>query len=200
MNLLDVKGKPCPLPVIETKKAFDKLTLGESMEVVSDNQVSAGNIRDFIAAAGGEATINTEGNQQRITIKRTEIKSTPEAELFCDITTTTKKIVVQIGSNTMGNGDPELGKILLKGFINSLPELTVQPTHVIFLNSGIDIPITISAETETLKKLAAQSIVIMTCGTCLNFHEQLDKLQVGKVSNMYEIMEVLSSADLIIQP
>ena len=41
---------------------------------------------------------------------------------------------------------------------------------------------------------------ILTCGTCLNYYGLTDKLQVGDVSNMYDIVEKLSGADLIIRP
>ena len=49
---------------------------------------------------------------------------------------TSKKFIVVISKNTMGDGSEELGKILIKSFISSLTELPAPPECLIFLNSG----------------------------------------------------------------
>ena len=41
---------------------------------------------------------------------------------------------------------------------------------------------------------------ILTCGTCLNFYGITEKLQIGSVTNMYDIVERMSSADRVIKP
>ena len=41
---------------------------------------------------------------------------------------------------------------------------------------------------------------ILTCGTCLNYYGLTDKLAVGEVTNMYNIVEKLTQADLIVKP
>ena len=51
-----------------------------------------------------------------------------------------------------------------------------------------------------LKHLEEQGVEILTCGTCLNYYELTDKLQVGGVTNMYTIVEKMAGADKIIQP
>ena len=51
-----------------------------------------------------------------------------------------------------------------------------------------------------LKDLAARGVEILTCGTCLNFYGITEKLQVGSVTNMYDIVERMSSADRVIKP
>ena len=53
---------------------------------------------------------------------------------------------------------------------------------------------------EDLKDLAARGVEILTCGTCLNFYGTTEKLQVGSVTNMYDIVERMSSADRVIKP
>jgi hypothetical protein len=40
----------------------------------------------------------------------------------------------------------------------------------------------------------------MTCGTCLDFYGLKEQLQVGIVSNMYDIVEAQMSASLVIRP
>ena len=53
---------------------------------------------------------------------------------------------------------------------------------------------------EDLKNLAAQGVEIISCGTCLNFYGLKEKLAVGEVSNMYDIVERQRAADLVIKP
>ena len=57
-----------------------------------------------------------------------------------------------------------------------------------------------SASLEDLKNLEAQGVEIMTCGTCLNYYGLSDKLAVGEVTNMYAIVEKLTTADLVVMP
>ena len=40
----------------------------------------------------------------------------------------------------------------------------------------------------------------MTCGTCLDFYGLRDKLAVGVVTNMYEIVEQMETAQSIVKP
>ena len=48
--------------------------------------------------------------------------------------------------------------------------------------------------------LSARGFEILTCGTCLNFYGITEKLQIGSVTNMYDIVERMSSADRVIKP
>ena len=41
---------------------------------------------------------------------------------------------------------------------------------------------------------------ILTCGTCLNFYGITEKLQVGGVTNMYDIVERMGNADRVVKP
>ena len=48
--------------------------------------------------------------------------------------------------------------------------------------------------------MAEQGVEILTCGTCLKHLGIEDKLQVGSVSNMYEIAEKMAGARQLIRP
>ena len=53
---------------------------------------------------------------------------------------------------------------------------------------------------EDMKALEAEGVNILTCGTCLDFYGIKDKLAVGTVTNMYEIVEVMEKAKNIVRP
>ncbi len=100
----------------------------------------------------------------------------------------------------MGDGAEELGTILIKAFINTLPEMDLKPKKLIFLNSGIYLAVKDSPVLDTLKKLEQSGIEIISCGTCLDYYKKKEELGVGSVSNMYVILESLSKASKVIYP
>ena len=51
-----------------------------------------------------------------------------------------------------------------------------------------------------LKTLEAEGVEIYTCGTCLNFYDITDKLAVGSITNMYDIVEMMEKAGKVIKP
>ena len=53
---------------------------------------------------------------------------------------------------------------------------------------------------EDLKSLEAQGVEIMSCGTCLDYYGLKDKLAVGSVTNMYNIVETQAKAARVIKP
>ena len=47
---------------------------------------------------------------------------------------------------------------------------------------------------ESCNKLIERGCEILVCGTCLNFYGITDKLEVGEVSNMYDILSRMQEA------
>jgi sulfur relay (sulfurtransferase) complex TusBCD TusD component (DsrE family) len=43
-------------------------------------------------------------------------------------------------------------------------------------------------------------VEIVSCGTCIDFYGLKDKIRVGSISNMYEIIQSLLEADRLIRP
>ncbi|MEA4925913.1 MAG: sulfurtransferase TusA family protein [Syntrophomonadaceae bacterium] len=50
MDILDVRGLSCPLPVLKTKKAVDRGIL--ELEIVGSSNVSRENVSKFVSAQG----------------------------------------------------------------------------------------------------------------------------------------------------
>ena len=100
----------------------------------------------------------------------------------------------------MGDGDDELGRILMKSFLFAVTQLDQLPETILFYNGGAKLTVEGSESLEDLKKMEEQGTVIMTCGTCLDFYGIKDKLAVGTVTNMYSIVETLQNAGKVIRP
>jgi selenium metabolism protein YedF len=100
----------------------------------------------------------------------------------------------------MGSGSDELGSILMKAFVNTIKEVKPLPSKIIFYNSGILLAIEGSPLVPSLRELEAAGVEVLVCGTCANYHNKKDLVRTGTISNMYTILEALTSADRIIKP
>ena len=108
--------------------------------------------------------------------------------------------VLVIFSDTMGNGDDTLGRMLLKGFLYAMVEQRLLPETILFYNSGVFLTTEGSGALDDLRELERRGVKILSCGTCLNHFGLFDRLQVGAVTNMYEIALHLTEARKVIRP
>ena len=111
-----------------------------------------------------------------------------------------KQIVFLIASDQVGRGNEELGRTLMRSFLHTLTETSPKPETVIFMNSGVKLAVEGSPVLESLDKLGRAGVNLLVCGTCLNYFEVKDMLKVGKVSNMYEIVDQMMGAGKVITP
>lgn len=215
---LDERGKQCPLPVIDTKKALERCHAGEVVEVVVDNEIAVQNLRKMADHKGLKSSYEKAGDREfqvRITAGAAGPEKTDGAEsgtgsdagdtrdardTVCQPDCRRKGMVVVLSSNLMGQGDGTLGKLLMKGFVYALTEQDSLPETVLLYNSGAYLSCEGSDNVEDLKNLEAQGVEILTCGTCLNHYGLADKLKVGSVTNMYEIVERMTGARLLVRP
>lgn len=80
-----------------------------------------------------------------------------------------KSYLVAVASDTMGEGDPALGKILMKGFLYALSQMDTLPETILFYNGGVMLTTEGSESLEDLKAMEEQGVKIYSCGTCLDF-------------------------------
>lgn len=187
-------GDVCPIPVVKTKKAMQELNGAGTIEVLVDNEIAVTNVTKMASAAGGTVTSEKLAEKEyKIVIEVSGENAACEA---CE----EENLVVVISSDRMGSGNDALGKVLIKGFIFAVTQLDKLPKTMLFYNGGATLTAEGSDSLEDLKHLEEQGVEILTCGTCLNYYELTDKLQVGGVTNMYTIVEKMAGADKIIQP
>ncbi|MBD3162585.1 MAG: sulfurtransferase-like selenium metabolism protein YedF [Candidatus Eisenbacteria bacterium] len=110
------------------------------------------------------------------------------------------RVVVQFGADTMGHGPAELGRVLIRSFVKTLGTTGRRPWRAVFVNTGIHLTTEGSDLIEDLRKLEADGLELLSCGTCLDYFEKKEKLQAGRASNMQEIVETLTTADLVVRP
>lgn len=204
---LDERGKQCPLPVIEAKKALEASAPGEKVEVVVDNEIAVQNLSKMADHKGLAVCSEKTGEREFLVTITTgegngETAQAPAAveEVTCTPDGRRKGMVVVLSSNQMGQGDEVLGKLLMKGFVFALTQQDMLPETILLYNSGAFLSCEGSDNLEDLKTLEAQGVEILTCGTCLNHYGLAEKRQVGGVTNMYEIVEKMTKASVVVRP
>ncbi len=223
MITINAIGDTCPIPVVKTKKAIEKLEKPDTVETLVDNEIAVENLKKMASQMGfavSDSKINS-GYSVKITVDDidkindnkmsvTNAKATSEAKansiktgaddmVSCNIKNSGEKVVV-IKSEFMGDGDNELGKVLIKGFIYALSQQDELPQTMLFYNGGAKITSEGSESIEDLKVLEEKGVKIFTCGTCLNYYGLTEKLCVGEATNMYEITKKMTEASLIVCP
>lgn len=198
-------GDTCPLPVVKAKNAIKELGGSGTVEVKVDNEIAVQNLGKMAQQKGYGFKSEKNGTAEyTVTLEVGEAAAAAGVEDISEscavIPAAQKKVVVAINSARMGHGHDELGTVLMKGFIFALTQQDVLPSTILFYNGGANLTVEGSASLEDLKNLEAQGVEIMTCGTCLNYYNLSDKLAVGEVTNMYSIVEKLTTADLVVMP
>jgi selenium metabolism protein YedF len=187
---VDARGLPCPRPVVETKKALDGIKTG-TVTVLVDNPQGRDNVARFAGSQGCKVEVHEDNGIFHLTIvKESSSKSTAEKS---------GNIVVLITSDLFGTGDERLGEILMKAFLNTLWDADTKPAKLLFINSAVKLTTEGSEVLDTLKLLEKDGVQVFSCGTCLEYYKLKEKLSVGNVTNMYDTVNSLLSADKIIK-
>ncbi len=181
MHIVDARGLPCPQPVLKTKQALESISQGEEIQVLVDNEVSLKNVQKFVNFQGHQiVSISQKENYYIIQIKKTSSTS-KEVPISCELDQQKegqKNLFLIITSNRIGE-EKELGKILMKGFFETMLVHELLPDRIFFMNKGVFLTTTEEEFVSVIKELEKKGVEIFTCGTCLKYFNLEDKLQVG---------------------
>ena len=207
-RMIDCKGLNCPLPVVNAKKAAEEMNAGDVLTVLVDNEIAVQNLQRFAAGKGyGASSEKRAEKEYAVTMQisaqanaKAETVQEPEEEIACALDSRKKGMLVVLSANVMGTGEEKLGKALMKAFVFALTKQDQLPETILCYNTGAYLTCEGADTLEDLKSLEAEGVSILTCGTCLDFYGMKDKLAVGTVTNMYDIVERMEAAKTIVRP
>ena len=199
---VNAMGEQCPIPVVKTKKVLDSVQGDAEITVFVDNETAVQNLTRMGRTAGAEVLAEKKSDREFHVILRVKDRQ-PSAgiqeEVNC-IQDVKSDFVISVDTATMGRGNDELGKVLMKGFLFAVTQLDELPKTILFYNGGAMLTTEGSDSLDDLKSLEAQGVTIKTCGTCLNYYGLTEKLKVGEVTNMYDIVETMAKASKVVKP
>ena len=201
MKTVDTVGLRCPKPLIMLKEALQTLEKGARVAVVTDSDTSLKNMVTYLEDNGVTPEVTSEGEKHTIVTDRPTSnleESNPAA--YCETDPPANDYVVCIKSELMGEGDPELGRLLMDTFVENLKLQEKLPTHVILYNAGVKLATRQSAVCGSLTELEELGTRIMLCGTCVDHYDVQYDIAVGMISNMVVITETLANAGHVIYP
>jgi selenium metabolism protein YedF len=198
---IDARGLPCPQPVTKTKDAFEKAK-GDTLTVIVSTAESKDNVVRFLSYSGAEIDrIDEKAGEFYIYTK--EISSSVKAdvnpdEYICTLQPVGAGTAIFINKDRIGHGSDELGQNLMKAFIATIKDLSVQPKTICFMNSGVKLTVNGAETLPYLKELEEKGLELLVCGTCLGYFNLKEELAVGKISNMYDISETMLKSSKVI--
>ena len=202
-KMIDCKGMACPLPVVNAKKASEELHAGDMLTVLVDNEIAVQNLTRFAEHKGFGVSAKKKADSEYaviMTVSGATAEKVKEEEISCAMDARRKGMLVVLSANTMGTGDVKLGSSLMKAFVFALTKQEQLPDTILCYNTGAYLTCEGADTLEDLKLLESEGVTILTCGTCLDFYGLKEKLAVGSVTNMYDIVEQMENAAQIVKP
>ena len=187
MVKVDAMGKLCPEPVIMTKAEIEKGAA--EIEVLVDNDIAVSNVTRLLEGKGFSVELSRNGNERKLTAKKTG-EAAPATSSKRD-----ELLAILVAHDVLGGNDKELGEVLMKAFLGCLSKLTKRPAVMAFMNEGVKLVLPESSACDYIKDLEKAGTKILVCGTCTTHFNITDKIAVGTISNMFEIMEMITGAD-----
>ena len=199
MITVNAVGKACPEPVIMTRAAVEKGAV--ELEVLVDNTVAVSNVTRFLEGQGFRVQHRENGCEFKLTARR-------EGAAVSAVSATAAtpvprpqggaRLAVLIAGKTLGREDKELGEVLIKGFLGTLSKLETPPAVLALMNEGVKLALPDASTCDHLKDLERAGTKILVCGTCTNHFGVTERVGVGTVSNMFEILEAVTGADKVL--
>jgi intracellular sulfur oxidation DsrE/DsrF family protein len=106
--------------------------------------------------------------------------------------------VLIVTRNGMGDAEPELQQKLITTYFKLLDENNLQPAVICFYTNGVYLVVEGSPVLESLKSMEAKGTRLVLCSTCLNYFNLTDKVKVGTVGGMTDIIEAQRRASKVI--
>ncbi len=98
----------------------------------------------------------------------------------------------------MGDAPAELQQLLAGKFLALLNDAALRPSKILFYTDGVKLACEGSPVLEPLRAMQARGVELILCSTCLDYFGLRNKVAVGIVGGMPDIIEVMQKADKVI--
>ena len=194
-KFIDAKGKNCPMPVIMAKKVIDSGV--KFFEIEVDNKIAVENLKKLANSQGFTTRVEENNSYFKVDFSN-GCEECEEVLVKVEDKKPLGNWSIFVNKEIIGAGNDELGKSLMKMFIYTISEGEDLPKSILFMNGGVKVPTLNNQAIEHLKVLQDKGVELLVCGACLNFYELEEKLEVGKISNMYDITNAMKEASKVI--
>ena len=189
--IIDIRGLAVQqswLLILDNIQGPNKEEGPRPMTIVTDSPEKAREIRDMALEVDINAFLEESGGEYLIHFQETALQEG-------DKSVSPKACVVVITGSTLGRGEQELGKALMKSYFYHLKQCRPCPKTLIFLNGGVALTVEDSEVLSDLRILAEKEVEILSSETCLDFYGLRSSLAVGRTAGMKEIIRRMHSGE-----
>ncbi len=106
--------------------------------------------------------------------------------------------ILLVTRDGMGSAEPALQRRLLDTYFRLLLEHSMLPAVICFYTDGVKLVVEGSPLLERLGELEQRGVRLIVCSTCLDYFGITDKVRVGIVGGMPDIIEAQAAAGKVI--
>jgi sulfur relay (sulfurtransferase) complex TusBCD TusD component (DsrE family) len=106
--------------------------------------------------------------------------------------------VLLVTRNGLGQADQELQHILAGKYFQLIAENSMFPTAICFYADGVKLVCEGSPVLDQLQRLQEKGVFLIVCKTCLDYLGLADRMRVGIIGSMPDIIEAQWQADKVI--
>lgn len=106
--------------------------------------------------------------------------------------------VILITEEGIGSANVQLQQKLLDTYLKLLLENDSLPAAICFYTNGVKLVVEGSPFLEPLSQIEKKGVRLIVCSTCLNYFELTEKVRVGIVGGMPDILEAQTRANKVI--
>ena len=189
--LVDARGLGCPKPLLLAEDALSGLDAG-IIDVLVDNEESLKNLTRFASKNGFYSEGSKEDGHWKVRIVKGHTCESPGEQSglspgpACE--EPEKDVLLIVGSDTIGKNET-LGRILMKGFFDTMKATKETPHTIFFLNDAVKLTTTDEEMVIVLQELEKMGVEIFSCGTCLKHYDLEKALKVGYRGTTNHIVE-----------
>lgn len=108
-----------------------------------------------------------------------------------------KNKVIFLTTDSLGDGDRELGTQLLETFFTLLKQRKELPAAIFCVNRGVLALTEQSLTSLHLKELMDKNVPVLACATCVEYYKIREQLTVGEISSMGHFMELAEQYEVL---
>ncbi len=110
---------------------------------------------------------------------------------------TDKHLMLVVAADSLGR-DEEIGRLLVKGFFETMKATKEIPHTIFFLNAGVKLTTINDEIIPVLKEIADMGVEIFSCGTCLKYYNLESEIKVGYRGTTNHIVEGMSDFQKVV--
>lgn len=107
-------------------------------------------------------------------------------------------VTLLVTNDGMGKADEALRRKLIRTYFQLLEDSDTLPTVICFYTEGVKLVIDDSPVLDILQAIEGKGVTLTICSTCLNYYGLAERVAVGVVGGMTDIIEAQWRADKVI--